>query len=109
MPNASTLKALRCDVFRNLASESSKSFRLTREVLAITRVGAKELAVTIPKEAIITVSSTHGTSNRGMICVRWRDEYYAMFAIDLAERGEEWKSQNAAQVYGIRKMTSCIR
>jgi hypothetical protein len=68
---------------------TGKQFQLRTPTIALDVVNGQPVAVTIPFEAVITVTSEPSTSDHGMLNVLWADRTIRMFAIDVNRRGTE--------------------
>ena len=68
--------------------QSGKRFKLGTPIVAVETVDGKDVAVTIPSEAIIKVISGPRHGNR-MMDVLWNGRVIMMFEVDVEERGRE--------------------
>jgi len=67
-----------------------KQFQLRTLTIALDIVNGQSVAVTIPFEAVIRVTSEPSTtSDDGMLNVLWEDRPVRMFAVDVSRRGTE--------------------
>ena len=74
--------------------ETSTRLRITRTTIALDVLVPKTI-VTIPIEAILTVLPGFADGDK-MVNVLWEGREVRMFAIDLAMRGVEIRTQAAA-------------
>ena len=74
--------------------ETKTRLRITRATIALEVISGKPAIVTIPIETILTV--VPGVADRDkMVNVLWEGRAVQMFAIDLATRGVEIRTQAA--------------
>jgi hypothetical protein len=67
---------------------TGKRFRLKTDTMGIGRVDDKRVAVTIPADAIIEVTSGPRPNDTRMVDVRWDGRAFVMFVEDVQNRGE---------------------
>ena len=68
---------------------TGKHFRLKVPTLGLTLIDEKRIAVPIPAEAIVVVTSGPRPDDMRMVDVLWDGQMLTMFAQDLQRRGEE--------------------
>ena len=68
---------------------SGKQFRLGRATVALEAIGGTRSLVTVPKGAIIRVTSGPPGPGVGTVGVLWEGRTLAMFAVDVEQRGTE--------------------
>jgi hypothetical protein len=68
---------------------TGKQFQLRTPTMALDLLDGQSVAVTIPFEAIIRVTSEPHPSDHGMIDALWEDRAVRMFTIDVNRRGTE--------------------
>ena len=66
---------------------TGRYFRLKHPVLAVESEEGKELAVSLPRGALLRVMGP--ATDERMVEVVWLRRHVSMFKIDLRERGEE--------------------
>lgn len=75
--------------------ETKTKLRITRATIAVDVISGRPTIVMIPMETILTV--VPGVADGGkMVNVLWEGRAVQMFAIDLAMRGVEVRTQAAA-------------
>ena len=74
--------------------ETSTRLRITQATIALDVVSGKPAIVTIPIETILTVVPGFADRDK-MVNVLWEGRAVQMFAIDLAMRGVEIRTQSA--------------
>ena len=74
--------------------ETRTRLRITRATIALDVISGKPAIVTIPIETILTVIPGL-TDRQKMVNVLWEGRAVQMFAIDLAMRGVEIRTQAA--------------
>lgn len=75
--------------------ETRTRLRITRATIALDTTSGKPTIVTIPNETILTVVPGFADGDK-MVDVLWDGRTVQMFAIDLAMRGVEVRTQAAA-------------
>lgn len=75
--------------------ETRTQLRITRATIALEVIFGKPAIVTIPIDTILTVLPGFD-GNEKMVNVLWEGREVQMFAIDLAMRGVEIRTQAAA-------------
>jgi hypothetical protein len=68
---------------------TGRRFRLKVPTLGVEDGVEGRVAVTVPKDAILQVTSGPKPTDTRMVDVEWRGKRLVMFATDLRERGEE--------------------
>jgi hypothetical protein len=68
---------------------SRKLFQLKRAVLALESIASGQAAETVPPGAIVWVLGERNHTDGAMVDILWSERKFAMFTIDLRERGEE--------------------
>lgn len=74
--------------------ETKTKLRITRATIALDVISGKPRIVTIPMETILTVVPAFAAGSK-MVNVLWEGRTVQMFAIDLAMRGVEVRTQAA--------------
>ena len=72
--------------------ETNTRLRITRATIALEVISGKPAIVTIPIETILTVVAGFADRDK-MVNVLWEGRAVQMFAIDLAARGVEVRTQ----------------
>jgi hypothetical protein len=75
--------------------ETKMKLRITRATIALDGISGKPTVVMIPMETILTVVPGFAAGGK-MVDVLWDGRPVQMFAIDLAMRGVEVRTQAAA-------------
>jgi hypothetical protein len=68
---------------------TGKRLRLKVPTIALALIDHKRVAVRIPPDSILTVSSGSRPQDMRMVDVLWEGQTLAMFAEDVQKRGEE--------------------
>ena len=68
---------------------SGKRFRLKVPTLGLALIDAKRVAVPVPADSIVTVSTGSSPRDMRMVDVLWEGQTVVMFAEDVQKRGEE--------------------
>ena len=74
---------------------TGKRFRLNAPTLGILSGDGERIAVQLPKDAIVEVTSGPRQDDQRMVDVVWEGKALAMFAQDIRDRGEQVKGKSA--------------
>ncbi len=74
---------------------TGKMFKLKRQILAVTLNNEPRKADFVPEGAIIEVLGGPRQDDKRLVDIRWENADYAVFFVDLEERGEEIRSAGA--------------
>jgi hypothetical protein len=72
------------------------SYRLITATLGIAEKDGKRRAVTIPSGAILKIVAGPTSKRDRMVDVLWKGNVYAMFLVDVRDRGEEIADASAS-------------
>jgi hypothetical protein len=74
---------------------TGKRFRLNAPTLGILLGDGERIAVQLPKDAIVEVTSGPRPDDQRMVDVVWEGKALAMFVQDIRDRGEQVKGKSA--------------
>ena len=74
---------------------TGKRFRLNAPTLGILSGDGERIAVQLPKDAIVEVTSGPRPDDQRMVDVVWEGKALAMFAQDIRDRGDQVKGKSA--------------
>ena len=74
---------------------TGKRFRLNPPTLGILLGDGERIAVQLPKDAIVEVTSGPRPDDQRMVDVVWEGKALAMFVQDIRDRGEQVKGKSA--------------
>ena len=74
---------------------TGKRFRLKKETLGIESIDGNRIAVPVPAESIVEVTSGPTEHDMRMVEVHWEGRALVMFTEDIRQRGQEVRASRA--------------